>query len=68
MSRRAKGRLEFGWTGPLMQKDVAAALRDYPRYDNPFAQAEFPAKRIDFRHGDHRLTLDWQKLERTTDQ
>jgi hypothetical protein len=64
----SQGRLEFGWTGPLMQKDVAAALRDYPRYDNPFAQAEFPAKRIGFRHGDHRLTLDWQKLERTTGQ
>jgi hypothetical protein len=64
----SQGRLEFGWTGPLMQKDVAAALRDYPRYDNPFAQAEFPAERVTFRHGDHRLTLDWQKLERTTDQ
>ena len=64
----SQGRLEFGWTGPLMQKDVAVALRDYPRYDNPFAQAEFPAERVTFRHGDHRLTLDWQTLERTTSE
>jgi len=64
----SQGRLEFGWTGPLVREGVDIPLRDYPRYDNPFVQAEFPAERVDIRHGDHRLTLDWKKLERTTDQ
>lgn len=64
----SQGRLEFGWTGPLVREGVDVRLRDYPRYDNPFVQAEFPAERVDIRHGDHRLTLDWKELERTTDQ
>jgi hypothetical protein len=64
----SQGCLSFGWTGPLTQNDAPVPLHDYPRYDNPFVQAEFPAERVAFRHGDHRLILDWRTLERTIDE
>lgn len=63
----SRGRLEFGWTGPLLQDGKAVKVHGYPRYGNPFVTADFPAAQIRFRHGNHRLTLDWQKLERTSD-
>ncbi len=47
-----------------MQNDRPVPLRDYPRYENRFATAEFPAERVAFRHGDQRLTLNWQTLQR----
>ncbi len=62
----SQGGLEFGWTGSLKQDNSAIKVNDYPRYDNPFASADFPAEEIRFRHGDHRLMLDWKRLERTT--
>lgn len=61
----SQGLLEFGWTGPLRQNTEVVELHDYPRYDNPFAKADFPAQRIHFQHGDSSLTLDWKRLERT---
>ena len=61
----SQGRLEFGWKGPLKQDGQPIELHGHPRYDNPFVQADFPAERVDFQHGDHQLTLDWLKLERT---
>ena len=64
----SQGRLEFGWKGALLQNQVAVPLHDYPRYDNPFAQAALPAERVDLHHGIHRLTLDWQRLQRTMDR
>jgi hypothetical protein len=61
----SQGRLEFGWTGPLERDGQTVELHGQPRYDNPFVQADFPARRVEFRHGDQRLTLDWDRLERT---
>jgi hypothetical protein len=64
----SQGRLEFGWTKPLVRNNARVQLRDYPRYDNPFVKAKFPADQVDIRHGDHWLILDWRALERTTDE
>jgi hypothetical protein len=60
----SQGHLKFGWRGPLRQDGRAVSLGDYPRYDNPYVQADFPPEKITLRHGDHRLELDWKNLER----
>ncbi|MBI2421197.1 MAG: hypothetical protein HYV27_00105 [Candidatus Hydrogenedentes bacterium] len=60
----AQGRLDFGWRGPLSQNGKRVALKDYPRYSNPYVEAPFPGDAIEFRHGDHWLRLDWKTLER----
>jgi hypothetical protein len=60
----SQGLLEFGWNGPLRQEGKVVELHGYPRYDNPWAEAAFPADRIHFRHGGSSLELDWSALER----
>jgi hypothetical protein len=59
------GLIRFGWEGSLRVNDVEIQLHDYPRYDSPYAQAEFDPKEIEVSAGMHRLTLNWQTGERT---
>ncbi|HEX2577863.1 MAG TPA: hypothetical protein VHK88_16050 [Aquihabitans sp.] len=33
----AEGRIEVGWTGPLLVEGQEVAIAGYPRFDNPFA-------------------------------
>jgi hypothetical protein len=40
------GRVEFGRTGPLLVEGRPQPLRDYPRYDSPWASAGFPATEV----------------------
>lgn len=61
----SQGRLEFGWYGPLLQDGQPVPLADYPRYENPYAQVEFPAEHAVFRLGGHSLQLDWPTATRT---
>ena len=60
----SQGRLEFGWRGPLRQNGVDVPLGGYPRYDNAYAQAGFPAREIAIHHRDQVLELDWHRAER----
>jgi hypothetical protein len=60
----SQGRLEFGWRDPLRQNGAVVPLGDYPRYDNPYVQASFPAGEIVLRHGTHELRLNWQDAAR----
>ncbi len=60
----SQGRLSFGWRGPLRQDGVPVPLDDYPRYDNVYTEAPFPASEIVIRHGDHSLQLNWQAAKR----
>lgn len=62
----SQGRLEFGWKGPLSRSGTTVELHDYPRYQNPFLHAGFPAERVSISHNDQRLMLDWQTLQRAT--
>ena len=64
----SQGRLKFGWTGPLVQNETPVALHDYPRYQNPFVRAAFPAERVTARHGNQQLTLDWRTLQRLEEE
>jgi hypothetical protein len=61
----SQGRLEFGWWGSLKQDGQVIALKNYPRYDNPYCQAEFWAEKIHIRHNGKGLELDFVTGERT---
>jgi hypothetical protein len=41
-----QGVLSFGWQGPLRHNGEIVPLSDYPRYDNPYSQAAFPADEV----------------------
>jgi len=60
----SQGRLKFGWNGDLTVNGQPIQLDDYPRYDNPYAQAPFPGDAIAFEHNGQSLRLNWQTLER----
>ncbi len=52
------GLVRFGWEGPLEVNGAEISLRDYPRYDNPYVQAPFPADEIRVRaEGQEELLL-----------
>jgi hypothetical protein len=63
-SSPSQGRLEFGWRGPLYQDGKEVPLSSSPRYDNPYAQASFPADQIVIDHDCHHLELDWPTANR----
>lgn len=60
----SQGQLEFSWGGPLLQDGQPVPLGNYPRYDNPYVRADFPAEQMTVRCGDLSLELNWQQLER----
>jgi hypothetical protein len=47
-----------GWKHPLRVNGEAVPTADYPRFDNPWCQAEFGATRFEIACGDERLLLD----------
>jgi len=54
------GLVRFGWEGPLEVNGAEVPLRDYPRYDNPYIRAPFPADEIRVRvEGQEELLLRW---------
>ncbi len=55
----SEGRLEFGWHGPLRRNGQIVPLHGYPRYENPYVTADFPAEHITICAGEHMLTLNW---------
>jgi len=60
----SQGLLEFGWSGPLRQNGQVVNLGEYPRYDNPYVQADFPMEALEVRLGKRWLRLDWGRGER----
>lgn len=60
----SQGLLEFGWRGPLRREGVPVSLHGYPRYDNPYAQAEFDPEEITIALGQRRLRLVWAEARR----
>lgn len=64
-SSPSRGRMSIGWDEELRVDGRVVGVHDYPRYDNPFCQAPFPAKRLEIRAGGHTAILDFDTLERT---
>jgi hypothetical protein len=52
------GLVEAGWSEPLRVQGRERAIRDYPRFSNPYAQAEFGATRFEIGCGDLTHTID----------
>ena len=61
----SQGELKFGWQGPLQVNGKTVSLKDYPRYDNPYCQANFAPNKIDIRLRNQELELDLTNRNRT---
>ena len=59
------GLVRFGWEGAFSVNNVEIQLHDYPRYGNPYVQAEFDPSEIRVMADEHELHLNWQTEERT---
>ncbi len=57
----SQGEVRFGWRGKFKQNGENVQLHDYPRYDNPYVQAEFPPGPITIGLGKEKLVLDYEK-------
>jgi hypothetical protein len=69
----SQGLLEFGWRAPLRRNGLLRRdgeelpLGGFPRYDNAYAQAGFPAREIAIHHQEHMLELDWPATDTALD-
>ena len=59
-----QGVIQFGWSGAFTVDGQVVPLHDYPRYDNPYCQAELAAQEIKIKLGDQQLVLNLGKRER----
>jgi hypothetical protein len=58
------GVVKFGWDGPLSVNGGIVELDNYPRYDNPYVQADFESNKIHVQANDKELYLNWETGER----
>ena len=61
----SRGRIEFGWEGPLRVEGSEVPLGGHPRFDNPFVRAEHQASAYDVRYEGFDLRLDFAAPRRT---
>ena len=54
----SRGLITFGWDAQLVVDGVEQALGPHPRYDNPFSEVPWGARRLEIRRGEVSLTLD----------
>ncbi len=59
------GQVRFGWDGPLTMDREVINVENYPRYDNPYVQAEFDPNEIHIKANERELYLNWKTGERT---
>jgi hypothetical protein len=53
------GEVTFGWTGPLRVGGREIPLHGYPRFDNPYCQADLGSERYVIKHDADQLILDF---------
>ncbi len=63
----ARGTISFGWRGPLRHEGRDVPLREFARWDTPYARADFPSDEVEIACGGHRLRLGWATLCREVD-
>jgi len=60
----SQGRLEMDWHGDLTQNGTSVSVKDYKRYENPYANADFPGDVIRYELDGHSLMLDLENRTR----
>jgi hypothetical protein len=55
----SQGGLEFSWDRELRRNGAVVPMDDFPRFDNPYAQAPFPGDDIRFECNGGWLHLNW---------
>jgi hypothetical protein len=60
------GMVRFGWDEVFSVDNIEIPLHGYPRYENPYVQAEFDPGEIKVVDGGYELHLNWETGERTT--
>jgi len=60
----SQGVLALDWHNDLTQDGIPVKVKDYKRYDNPYATADFPAEKITFRFKGNSLSLDFKHQTR----
>ncbi len=58
----SQGQVCFGWNDPLTVDGKEIALHGYPRFANPYCEAEIGQVLYTVRHGDETLVLDFSEL------
>jgi len=58
------GVVKFGWEGSLTVDGEVVEVEDYPRYDNPYVQAEFDPNEIHVQANSKELYLNWETRKR----
>jgi hypothetical protein len=58
------GVVTFGWDGPVTVDGEIVKIEDYPRYKNPYVQAEFDPLEIHVKASGKELYLNWKTAER----
>jgi hypothetical protein len=53
------GPMQFGWQSPLRIGGVEVELHNYPRFHNPYCQAEFATRQYTIRYHDQLYHLDF---------
>ncbi|MHC4887286.1 MAG: hypothetical protein ACYTGH_19590, partial [Planctomycetota bacterium] len=51
------GPVETGWEKPFVVTGEEMSVNDYPRFDNPYCQAEFGSREITIRCGEEEYTI-----------
>jgi hypothetical protein len=53
------GLVHFGWHSPLQVDGDEVELHNYPRFNNPYCQADFASRHYTIRYGELTYTLDF---------
>ena len=51
------GPVQFDWHGPLLVRGEEIELHDYPRFHNPYCQADFASRQYTIRYSDQTYSL-----------
>lgn len=60
----SSGKIQFGWKGELRVAGNVQQLSKFPRFDNPFSQAEFDSRQITISNQGKQLILDFTSGKR----
>jgi len=63
----SQGVMTFGWHAPLVVASQEVPIADYPRFENPYVEAEFDQRRYEISAGEYGLILDFATGDRVAE-